>query len=151
MSMRPHVVAAAAIAAAVAFSPAPAKDKPIGAIVAAGHRIVAQGLAQGDFKMAASVYAPRAAILPPNEIRIEGRDAIERRLAEMGKSNFEISAIEVRRNAGTAWCTGTYKLLGAQGKQIDVGKFVEIWVQTDQGWKIWRDIWNSDNPAPSAK
>ena len=146
MSHRPRALAAAALLAALALSPASAKDKPIGEIVAAGHRLFTQGFAQADFKMASSIYAATAAILPPNNHRIEGRDAIEREMAKFGKSNFEIAVTEVRQSGGTAWCSGSYKIVGAEGKLADVGKFIEIWVQTEQGWKIWRDIWNTDNP-----
>ena len=146
MTIDTRGIALTAALAVLSLSPALAKDKPIGEIVAAGHRTWVQGLTQGDAKMAASIYAPKSAILPPNNHRIEGRDAIEQEFAKMGKATFELAAVEVRQSGGTAWCSGTYKQSGADGKVLDVGKFLEIWVQTDQGWKLWRDMWNSDNP-----
>src|SRR5262249_58712094 len=85
-------VSATAIAAILALAlPAAAKeDKPIGQIVEAGHRVFVQGFLQGDAKMVASVYAPKAALLPPHGTRIEGLDAIEKEAASMGKVKFEI-------------------------------------------------------------
>jgi ketosteroid isomerase-like protein len=151
MTSRFGAIAAAALAALTFTGSALAKDPPIKQVIDAGHQRFVQGFKQGDAKMVASVYAEGAALLPPHDHRLEGRAAIEQDAAKMGKVNFEITTTEARQVEGTAWASGVYKILAADGKIVDVGKWVEIWTQAKDGWKIWRDIWNSDNPpAPPA-
>jgi hypothetical protein len=41
-------------------------------------------------------------------------------------------------------------MLGANGSILDRGKFLEVLKQTDKGWKIHRDIFNSDLAPPSS-
>jgi hypothetical protein len=45
---------------------------------------------------------------------------------------------------GWAFSSGYYTMLGAAGSTLDRGKFLEVLKQTDQGWKIYRDMFNSD-------
>lgn len=52
--------------------------------------------------------------------------------------------------SGYAYCSGYYTLLGANNSTLDRGKFLEVLKQTDAGWKIHRDIYNSDMPAPAS-
>ena len=51
--------------------------------------------------------------------------------------------------------TFTLSYAGADGKPIDdTGKYIVVWKKTDQGWKVVRDIFNTDLPpasAPAAK
>ncbi|MDP1842404.1 MAG: DUF4440 domain-containing protein [Sediminibacterium sp.] len=45
---------------------------------------------------------------------------------------------------------GNYQLKDIKGNTIDKGKFIVVWKQEDGKWKMYRDIFNSDNsPAPS--
>ena len=85
-----------------------------------------------------------------SQLALDGLAAIEKEAASMGKVNFELTTTEARQSGGTAWASGVYKVLAPDGKTLDVGKWVEVWTQTDGGWKLWRDIWNSDNPPPPA-
>jgi ketosteroid isomerase-like protein len=52
-------------------------------------------------------------------------------------------------NDDTAWETGHYELIGNDGKVAETGKYVVIWKHDEAGWKIYRDIWNSNTPASS--
>jgi ketosteroid isomerase-like protein len=151
MTSRFGASAAAALAILAVTAPALAKDPPIKQVIDAGHQRFVQGFRQGDAKMVASVYAEGGALLPPNNHRLEGRAAIEQEATSMGKVNFEVTTTEAKQIEGTAWASGVYKILAADGKILDVGKWVEVWTQTNGGWKIWRDIWNSDNPAAPPK
>jgi ketosteroid isomerase-like protein len=50
-----------------------------------------------------------------------------------------------------AFCTGYYTMLGPDGSSVDHGKFLEVLKREGQGWKLYRDIFNSDMPvAPAA-
>ena len=96
------------------------------------------------------LYAEDALAMPPGAVEVQGRAAIE----AMWKSMFllPLSAMELKKSevgggVETAWETGHYRLLQNDGSVADVGKYVVIWKQTEGGWKIFRDIWNSDAPT----
>lgn len=40
---------------------------------------------------------------------------------------------------------GTWQVFDAKGKLIDNGKYLKLWKNTKEGWKIFRDLFNSDN------
>ena len=128
------------------------EEGPIGPIMEAGHRAWVEAFARGDATAVAAVYAEKASIFPPNGARVDGRDAIRKELEKYGKTKFELTTSEARQAGSTAWCAGNYRIILPDGKKGDAGKYVEIWSRTAEGWKIWRDIWNSDlPPAPAAK
>jgi len=39
---------------------------------------------------------------------------------------------------------GTWQVFGINGNVVDSGKYLKVWKKTKQGWKIFRDIFNSD-------
>ena len=41
---------------------------------------------------------------------------------------------------------GRYTLLLADGAIADRGKYLVVWKQQDDGWRLYRDIWNSNEP-----
>ena len=48
----------------------------------------------------------------------------------------------------TAAEVGRYVLAMADGTEVDRGKYIVLWRHTEDGWKLHRDIFNSDLPAP---
>lgn len=42
---------------------------------------------------------------------------------------------------------GTWQVFDPAGKQLDDGKYLKLWKKTPNGWKIFRDIFNSNNKA----
>jgi len=42
---------------------------------------------------------------------------------------------------------GSYDFPDGKGGSFDKGKFIAIWKQEDGRWKLFREIWNSDNPV----
>ncbi len=42
-------------------------------------------------------------------------------------------------------------MFGADNKSLDKGKYVVVWKKQNGNWKMYRDIWNSNMPAPGAK
>jgi len=46
---------------------------------------------------------------------------------------------------------GRYKLLVEGDQVVDQGKYIVTWEKVDGKWKIQRDIWNTNNPAPQAR
>ena len=155
-------LAVAAVAAcAQPAPPAPPKadqaaiEKEIKDQVAAWNGYIA---AQNDSAIGA-FYTDDAVLMPPNQPRMTG-PAIRGFFAGMWviKPTMVLSTDKVvASDAGdVAVEEGSFKLsyAGADGKPIeDTGKYIVIWKKTDKGWKVVRDIFNTDLPpaAPPSK
>lgn len=118
--------------------------------VVEAHRKLIDALHAGDCKAVGTIFTSNGAALPPNAPRAQGRAAIEKACAAAGTVSLVLDVTELSQNGSAAWCSGGYKVLGADGKPADAGKYVEIWSRTDSGWKVHTGIWNSDRPPPSA-
>jgi len=68
----------------------------------------------------------------------------------MGMRNIVLTTTQVYGSGDYVTEEGTYELFAAENKSIDKGKFLVLWKKTDAGWKMYRDIFNSDNPPPPA-
>ena len=127
-------------------------DKPmsIRQVMEAGNKKLTDALAAGDAAKAASVYAERAQVFPPGAPLVSGRPAIQTFLQSLGKFRLQLTISEAEQEEGTAWESGTWILNDDTGTKLDNGKYLVLWTQTSDGWKIYKDIWNSDvAPAPA--
>jgi ketosteroid isomerase-like protein len=95
--------------------------------------------------------------MPPNHSPVEGKQAIEKYLAEIGSqlkaSNFQLSILEIDVQGDTTIVRGTYSssftVPGTDAPMEDRGKTLNVWKrQADGSWKLHRDIWNSNMPIP---
>src|SRR5262249_29374682 len=101
---------------------------------------------------AALVYADDAAAFPPDMLRVDGRENIQKLwqgAIDLGISDMTLTAVEVEEAGNLAYATGTFtvKAPGKDGgKPVDTaGKYVSVWKKGQDGnWKIFRDIWNND-------
>ena len=112
-----------------------------------------EGFNAGDAAAVAALYTEDAVAMPPNAPAMEGRDAIQAGFAEMlsaaggPQASVTTKNVELMMSPGighTALATGGWEMNGADGPHLDHGKFVAVWRQTDEGWKLSHDIWNSD-------
>lgn len=46
---------------------------------------------------------------------------------------------------------GTWNIPDGKGGSFDHGKFIALWKQEAGKWKLYREIWNSDNPVLTGK
>ncbi len=117
-------------------------DKANAAFVAA--------FAKGDAAAIAAMYTTDAQAFPPNSDIVRGRAAIQK-LWEgamgMGVKSVKLQATEVESHGTMAHEVGTYAMIGADGKEIDHGKYIVIWKREGTAWKLHRDIWNTNRPA----
>jgi ketosteroid isomerase-like protein len=45
---------------------------------------------------------------------------------------------------------GRYALVGNDGRELDAGKYIVLWKKGAGGWKLHRDMWNSNAPVVTA-
>lgn len=110
--------------------------------------------AKGDAAAIAKMYSSDARVFPPNSDMIQGADAIQKLwkgAMEMGVKSVRLQASEVEAHGMVAHEVGSYSMLAADGKQLDRGKYLVIWKREGNAWRLHRDIWNTNMPAPSGK
>jgi uncharacterized protein (TIGR02246 family) len=109
----------------------------------------------GDAAGVASLYTEDAVLLPPNSEKFYGRKGIEKfwagAISQLGLRDAILSPEEVFGSGDVFIEIGSYTLkIQPAGQKLieDKGKYVVIWKQTTDGWKLHRDIWNSNMPPP---
>lgn len=109
----------------------------------------------GNAEQLASLYAPDALVLYPNQPRVVGRTAIlayfKAFFDEFGQDLFELTSEEIQVAGSWAFDRGTVRWRGvprAGGNPVeDIGKYLVILQrQPDGSWKVARDMDNSDRP-----
>lgn len=121
------------------------------AIEAANQRFVA-ALGRGDAAGLAALYTPNAQLLPPNSDFVSGQQAIEKYWQGGITSGFKavtLTTLEVEACGDTAYEVGRYTVPGEGGKVLDTGKYIVIWKHEKGQWKLHRDIWTTNTPAPA--
>ena len=111
---------------------------------------LSEAVAAGNLDAIGMLYTADAIYMPPNANPNEGRDAImEGFAAEIaaGMGAIRLTADEIEVLGDTAHEIGRYVVETADGGHLDHGKYIVIWKNTQDGWKLSRDIFNS-NMAP---
>lgn len=107
--------------------------------------------ASGDAAAIAALYTEDAIAYPPGSEAVEGRAAIQEMwggvLTGMGGGEVDLETEEVYGVHGSALEIGKYTITGADGSHVDHGNFMVAWKETDDGWKLARDMWNSNMSA----
>ncbi|MBC6990580.1 YybH family protein [Hymenobacter sp. BT491] len=101
---------------------------------------------RGDVAAIASLYTKEGSLLPPGSGPITGSEAIAsfwKGGMDMGIKQVRLHSMEVESFGDTAIELGQYRLNGAEGQQMDHGKYIVMWKKEGNDWKIQRDIWNT--------
>jgi ketosteroid isomerase-like protein len=107
---------------------------------------------RGDVKALAGLYTDGASLLPVGMKAIDGRKAIEEfwggAIKGMGLKDAILKTVELVGSGDTMTERGEYVLkLEAEGKALeDKGKYLVVWKNTPQGWKLHWDMWTSNQP-----
>jgi uncharacterized protein (TIGR02246 family) len=114
------------------------------------NRRFADAFNRGDAaSVAQEVYARDARVLPPGAETVQGRDNIAQFWAgaaqQMGIQRVQLSTAEVQPLGDGAYEIGRATLTLAGGQQATV-KYVVIWRQEEDRWRIHVDIWNMNTP-----
>jgi uncharacterized protein (TIGR02246 family) len=125
---------------------------PRDAIEAANARFMA-AFGTADPAAIAACYTADAQLLPANSDLVSGKEAIARfwggALAS-GIAGARLETAEVEARDDLAVEVGRYSLTAADGGMLDNGKYVVVWHQDAGSWKMHRDIWTTNRPAPGA-
>lgn len=115
-----------------------------------------EALARGDAVALAGFYRSDAVLLPPQSGPVEGRDAIQKFWADLiqaGVKRLQLTTTDVQANGDLASETGNYHLemQPASGTPLtDDGKYVVVWRRDADGtWKLYRDIYNTNQKPPA--
>jgi uncharacterized protein (TIGR02246 family) len=106
-----------------------------------------------DAGACADCYTRDAQLLPANSEPVSGTDAIASfwgGAMRMGIADVKLETVELESQGDLAVEVGRYILAGADGGAIDNGKYVVVWHRDGGTWKLHRDIWTTNRPAPGA-
>lgn len=101
----------------------------------------------------ANIYSADAVLGPPNTAAAVGREALLRWARALPPiTSFTLTQLDIDGRGDLAFVHGRYHMVvqppGAPAAP-DSGKYIEVWrKQADGGWKISRDVFNSDVPLP---
>lgn len=129
-----------------------AADADFKTAVDAGVKEFTNALKTKDVAAMSGVYASDAILYPPNAEAVQGREAIGafwKNLMDAGMTG-ELETVETQEAGDLGLETGKFRILSADGKEVDRGKYVVVWKKENGAWKLYRDIWNSSLPAPGA-
>jgi uncharacterized protein (TIGR02246 family) len=103
----------------------------------------------GDGAGVAALYTEDAALLPPGEMRVDGRAAIQgywQGAIDAGISDLTLEAVEVAEDGAHAYEVGRFSLAVPgenDAKTVVAGKYIVVWMKGADGvWRLHRDIWN---------
>ena len=121
------------------------------AAIASSNQLFANAFIKADSSLLIDRYASDGCIFAPNMPAICGSQGIagfyRAAYDQMGVRNIGLTTTQVYGSGDYVTEEGTYELFAAENKSMDKGKFLVLWKKTDAGWKMYRDIFNSDNPV----
>lgn len=121
-------------------------------IAAVNQRMMA-AVRAGDPDAVAALYTEDGQVLAPNQETLSGRDAISgffRAAGEMGVRELTLETVELDLLGDTAAEIGRYRLFDADGQTLDTGKYLVVWKHMADGWRLHRDMMNTNLPPDGA-
>lgn len=107
----------------------------------------------GDSAAIAAHYSSDAMVMPSNSDPVKGNDIINfwGSVIRMGVKDLKLDITDISGDGDIYAETGNLELFGADNQSLDKGKYVVVWKKENGNWKMYRDIWNSNLPAPGAQ
>ena len=115
------------------------------------NKLFMDAFADGDAEKVAGFYTANCRFLPDNSHAVDGRANVQGLLQSMmdgGVSSVELITWEVEDCGDTAVEVGRVVMRGDDDEIVDDGKFIVIWKKENDGWRLHRDIVNSNLPSP---
>jgi uncharacterized protein (TIGR02246 family) len=117
--------------------------------IAAGDARWAAAFASQDASAVAATYTADGQILAEGSEPVTGTAAIAQFIQAVmgaGVATVELTTLEVVGHGRHASDVGRYVMKDKAGKEIDHGKFMEVWRLEKGTWKLHRDMFNSSVP-----
>ncbi len=113
------------------------------------NQVFGENVRKGDAKALANLYTVDAVLFPVGMKAIEGRKSVEEfwggAFKGMGLKDAALKTVDLVGSGDTYTERGEYTLKVAAGE--DKGKYLVVWKNTPDGWKLHWDIWTT-NMAP---
>ena len=106
-----------------------------------------------DAGAVADCYSKDGQLLPANSDVVSGAASIASfwgGAMKKGIAEVKLETVELEAAGDLAVEVGRYVLAGGDGGPVDNGKYVVVWHREGGSWKIHRDIWTTNRPAPGA-
>lgn len=106
-------------------------------------------VAKGDAKGVAAIYSANGQILAEGSDPVKGTAALTKfmqGILDEGVGSVTLTTLEVVGQGRYATEVGSYVMKDKAGKEIDHGKYMELWRLEKGEWKLHRDIFNSSVP-----
>lgn len=103
---------------------------------------------KGDSNALAAHYGADAWLMFDNSEPVKG-SAIASTWSsaiKSGMKELKLTTVDLTGNAELLVETGMFEVIGAGNKTLDKGKYIVVWKPENDGWKIYRDIGNSNMP-----
>ena len=121
--------------------------------IASAVRTFAAAVSDNDAAPIAALYGNDATLLPPGNPMMKGRDAIHafwQGALGMGVKEAKLETLEVESSGDLAYEVGRFRMVvqpqGGERAEM-TGKYLVVWKQEGEGWRMHVDIWNGDRPA----
>ena len=99
----------------------------------------------------ANCYATDGKFMNPNGKAVEGKAAIQKTFGMWFKgdtSTIKLNLVDLWGNETNLTTENAWTISDKDGKVLDEGKALEVYKMEDGKWKIYRDCYNSNMPAP---
>ena len=129
------------------------KSKAIHDAILATEKTFMAAYKSGDAKTLVALYTKDAQIMPPNTKTVSGAKniaAMFKSFWDAGDTVIKLTTVEADGSGDYGYEVGKYALSGKTGKVNDRGKYIVVWKKVGGRWMLYRDIFNSDLPAPAA-
>ena len=117
--------------------------------IAASNATYFEGFAKNDPALFTSHYTSDCWIMPPNAASLCGPDAAPgffKAAYNLGVRNGRLITIDVHGISNDVVAeVGFFRLVNAENKEFDDGKYLVLWKKTKDGWKMFRDSFSSDH------
>jgi ketosteroid isomerase-like protein len=98
-----------------------------------------------------ALYTSAGQLLPPHGDIVTGTQAINQFWQGFLVPGIAVTfkSLELETHGDTGHEVAYYTVTGEGNKVLDTGKYIVIWKREQGQWKLHRDIWNTNTPAPA--
>jgi ketosteroid isomerase-like protein len=153
MKKKPPIFSILSLTAVLCLFLSSCNQKPVdvtGEITKSNNELMAAYEA-GDASALKTFYTSDAKLFPENSGIVEGPEAISGFFGatmKMGIKKVKFEAVKATSYGEIAIEEGNYTLFVPGDYVADQGKYMVTWKKEDGKWKVYRDIFNTNNPAP---